>query len=406
MRCSRGQATLDYVALVTVVAVLVGLALGVATGGAAGVVNAVAGQVRHALCAVGGGPCPDWRSRPCAVASRRETRHIAVSMLVVRIDRDRHVLREEMSDGTIRLTLAGSAAVGGEVAGGGHATVTVDGRELGLRDEARGAAQVVGGWGTVYVARDEREAAAVMRALRAGHDPRVPARERFGEGGVRGLGTVGIGSALAGASLRGLAGAVGGVRRDERTGDVTLSLNAGGSLWGALTVALDGPVATGERQLALALTLDRRHRATELSISTSFALAAGATPSPSLARALGGERAWASAMSGRAGGRRLELAARLDLRDPLAAAAWRRFRADPTDGGAIRELGAAIRDRAHLDARAYGTEATSDGAAAGIGGGVQVGGEYDHTVEISRLLTARSRPAGGLWEQRLDCVRS
>ena len=68
MRCPRGQATVDYVALVALVAVLLALALGAASAGAAGVVNAVAGQIRHALCAVGGGPCPDLRSRPCAVA--------------------------------------------------------------------------------------------------------------------------------------------------------------------------------------------------------------------------------------------------------------------------------------------------------------------------------------------------
>ncbi|HWI09314.1 MAG TPA: hypothetical protein VNT54_17575 [Solirubrobacteraceae bacterium] len=404
MRCPRGQATVDYVALVALVAVLLALALGAASAGAAGVVNAVAGQIRHALCAVGGGPCPDLRSRPCAVATRRDTRHIAISMLVIRIDRDRHVLREEMSDGTIRLTVAGSGAFGGEIAVGGRATATVRGRQIGLRDEARAGAQAVAGRGAVYVARNAREAAAVLRAIRARHDPPIPARERFGEGGVRGLGTVAIGSAPSGASLRRLAGAVGGVRRDERTGAVTLSLHAAGSLWGALTVALGGPVASGERKLALALTLDRRRRAREISVAASFALAAGTALPPSFARALGGERGSASALSARTGGRRLELAGRLDLRDPLAAAAWRRFRGDPTGSDAIRGLGAAIRDRAHLDVRAYRTDLTTGGAVAGVALGVQVGGEYEHTVETSRLLAARSRPAGGLWERRLDCV--
>jgi hypothetical protein len=44
------------------------------------------------------------------------------------------------------------------------------------------------------------------------------------------------------------------------------------------------------------------------------------------------------------------------------------------------------------------------GASAGVGLGVQVGGEVEHTSEHSRLLAAVSRPAGGLWEQRLDCL--
>lgn len=406
MRCSRGQATIDYVALVAVVAVLLGVALGTATAGAAGVVNAVAGQIRHALCVVGGGPCPDLRSKPCAVASRREARHMAVSLVLVRIDRDRYVLREEMSDGTIRLTVTDSGGLGGELGAGGRATVTINGREHGLRDELRGGASLIGGRGTVYVARDEREAAAIMRAIRAGEEPPAAARERFLEGGVRALGTAGLGGVFAGASLRGLASRVAGVRRDERTGDVTVSLHASGSLWGALTVAFDGPVGSGEHALALGLTLDRRHRATELSLSASFALAAGEPLAPSIARTLGGEAAWVTGMSSRVGGRRVELSGRLDVRDPLVAAAWRRFRDDPTSGDAIRALGAAIRDRALLDVRVYRTDTTSDGAAAGLGAGVQVGGEYEHSVETSRLLGARSRGAGGLWETRLDCLRS
>ena len=404
MRCSRGQATIDYLALVAVVVALMGLALGAASAGATGVVNAVAGQIRHALCLVGGGPCPDLRSRPCAVASRRDTRHMAVSVLVVRIDHDRYVLREEMSDGTVRLTVAAAGVLGGEVGVGAGATLTADGHRRGMKTEARGGAGIVAGAGRVYVARDAREAAAIMRALRAGSDPPAAVRERLLEGGIRALGTVGVGSALAGASLRGLSSMVAGVRRDERTGEVTVSLSGGGSAWGALTVALDGPVGSGERALTMGLTLDRRRRAKELSIAASVALAAGEALPPSIARVLGGESAWAARMAARGRGRRVEIAGRLDLRDPLVAAAWRRFRDDPARGDTIRGLGEAIRDRAHLDVRAYATDVTSDGAAAGVGAGVQVGGEYDHTVETSRLLTARSRPAGGLWETRLDCL--
>ena len=62
LRAERGQATIDYVALVAVVAAVLA-AGGAATAIAApGVANAVLGQVRHALCVVGGGPCPAPRS--------------------------------------------------------------------------------------------------------------------------------------------------------------------------------------------------------------------------------------------------------------------------------------------------------------------------------------------------------
>lgn len=401
MHYARGQATIDYVALVAVMAVLLTIALGIASGGAPGIVNAVAGQVRHALCVVSGGPCPDLSPRPCAVASRRDTRHHAVSVVVVRVDRDRYVLREQMSDGTVRLTVARSGALGAEVGVGGRANVTVRGRTVGVTDEARAGLQGVLASGRVYVARDEREAAAFMRAIRDGEDPPAAAREVFYEGGLRGLATIGAGNAAAGAQLRGLGGATAGGRRDRRTGDVTLSVNAGGSGWGAVTVALGGPVATGERGVSLAVTLDRHGRATELSLSASGTLAAGAALPPGLSRALGGG---ASAMSADGRGRRFELGARMDLRDPLVAAAWRRLRDDPGSEDAIGGLGEAIRDRSHLDVRVYRTNTTTSGAAAGIGRIVQVGGEYEHTIEDSRLLSASTRPAGGLWEQRSDCL--
>jgi hypothetical protein len=168
-----------------------------------------------------------------------------------------------------------------------------------------------------------------------------------------------------------------------------------------VAVALGGPVAIGERALSLAMTLDRHRRPTELSLTASGTLAAGAALPPGLSRALGGR---ASAMSADGRGRRLELGARLDLRDPLVAAAWRRFRDDPGSGDAVRGLGEAIRDRSHLDVRTYRTTSTSSGASAGIGQVVQAGGEYEHTIEDSRLLAASSRPAGALWEERSDCL--
>lgn len=400
MRCSRGQATTEYVALVAVLAIVLAAGLVLAGGFAAGIVNAVAGQIRHALCVVGGGPCPGLRSRPCTVASTRDARHVAVNLVLLRIDYDRYVLREELSDGTVRLTVARSGGLGAEGGVGGRANVTVRGRQIGVTDELRVGAQAMLGSGRVFVARDTREAAAFLRAIRDGDDPPAPAREVFFEGGARGLATIGAGSSVAGASLRALGSTLAGARRDRRTGDLTLTVHSGGSGWGAVTAALGGPVGTVERATTLGLTLDRRGRAIELSLSAAGSLSAGSALPPGLSRALGG----ATALSAGGGGRRWELAARLDLRDPLVAGAWRRFRDDPASAEAIGLLGAAIRDRAQLDARAYRTDSAYSGAAAGVGVGVQLGGELDRTVERSRLLAARSRPAGGLWERRLDCL--
>lgn len=401
MRSTRGQATVDYVALIALLAMLFAAALAGAIPGAPGIVNAVAGQVHHALCAVGGRPCPELARRPCTVASTRDAQHVAINVLLLRIDHDRYVLRERMSDGTVRLTVARGGGAGAEVGVGARVSAKAKGREIGSMDEARGGVQGVLGSGRVFVARDAREADAFMRAIRDGRSP-APPREVFVEGGIRGVGSLGIGGALAGASLEGFSGTEIGARRDRRTGDVTLTLRAGAAGWGAVTVALGGPAGTADRATTLGLTLDRHRRPVELSLSAAGTLGAGATLPVGLAGALGGGSAW----SARTGGRRWELTARLDLRDPVVATAWRDVRHDPRSGDAIRTLGETIRERAHLDVRAYRTDSTSSGAAAGIAEVVRVGGALDHTIDRSRLLTAASRPPGGLWEQRLDCVRA
>jgi len=397
MRSTSGQATIDYVALVAVLAIVFSLALGVAAEGAPGIVNAVSGQIRHALCVVGGGPCTEPRSKPCTVASTRDLHHVALTVFFVRVDHDRYVLREEMSDGTVRLTVARSGALGAEVGVGGTVRASVNGRPIGAQDELRGAAQAVLGTGKVYVARDGREASAFMRAIRDGRAPAAP-REVVYDGGARGLGEAGIGSAW----LEGMSGTTVGVRRDRRTGESTVTLNAGAPGWSAVTTVLGGPAGAAEHATTFGLTLDRHRRPTELSLSAAGTIAAGVALPVALKRVLRGARGDASL--GDLGGRRWELAARLDLRDPIVRASWARFRRDPTSGAAIKALGETIRDRAHLDVRAYRTASTLRGGEVGISAGVRVGGEYDHVTDEARLLAASSRPPAGLWERRFDCL--
>lgn len=397
MRSTSGQATVDYVAVIAVLAVVFALALGVASAGAAGIVNAVTAQIRHALCLVGGGPCTVARPTPCTVASTRDRRHFAVTLFVARLDYDRYVLREQMSDGTVRLTVARGGALGAELGVGATARLSMNGRRAGTTDELRAAAQATLGTGKVYLARNAREAAMFMRAIRDGRAP-APPREVFQDGGVRELVEGGIGSGW----LEGVSGTTIGLRRDRRTGDSTVTLNAGASGWGAVTTALGGPAGAADRATTLGLTLDRRRRPTELSLSAGGMIAAGVGLPVALKRAFRGARG--AAAVGDVGGRRWEFAARLDLRDPVVRSTWVRFRRAPTSAAAIRALGETIRDRAYLDVRAYRTGSIARGGEAGIAGGVRIGGEYDHIIDEARLLTASSRPPAGLWERRLDCV--
>jgi hypothetical protein len=404
LRCDHGQATLDYVALIGALSVLIGAAAAVAGDGAASMTNAVLGQLRRALCIVAGGACPAQRELPCVVAGDRETLHVALSLALVRIDRDRVVARERLSDGKVRLTVTRRRGAGLETGVGGQARLTLRGRTFGSNRQARGAAEGILGWGEVFVARDDRQADEILRALRR---PRLPIvggprpREVFVEGGVRALGSVGLGTGKIGASLESIGEGVAGARRDMRTGDVTISLGASGSSWALLSALAVAPSGSADRQAGLTLTVDRHGRPTELALTASGTLAAGAALLPSLT---GPRESSAAGTSADLGGRRWELGARVDLRDPGVAAAWAAFRRDPTNPAGVRALAAQLRERAHLDVRSYALRSDFDGVAGGIALGLKVGGELDRTRDRSRLLTAATRPPGGLWEQRIDCV--
>ncbi|MDX6680173.1 MAG: hypothetical protein QOG94_212 [Solirubrobacteraceae bacterium] len=404
LRSDDGQATLDYVALVGMLALLIGAAATAAGGGAASITNAVLGQLHRALCIVAGGTCPAQREQPCVVAGDRKTVHVALSLAFVRIDRDRVVARERMSDGTVRLTVSRRGGAGFESGFGGRARLTLKGRTFGPDRETVGVAEGVLGWSEVFVARDDRHADEILRALRR---PRLPIvggprpREVFVEGGVRALGSVGLSAGKIGASLDAIGEGIAGVRRDMRTGEVTISLGASGSSWALLSAMMVAPSGSADRQAGLALTLDRHRRPTELSLTASGTLAAGAALMPSAA---GPRESSAAGTSADLGGRRWEIGARVDLRDPGVSAAWAVFRRDPTNPASVRALAVQLRERAHLDVRSYALRSDFDGVAGGIALGLKVGGELDRTRDRSRLLTAATRPPGGLWEQRVDCV--
>jgi hypothetical protein len=406
MRSQRGQATIDYVALIAVLTLVLAAAAAVASGGAPGIANAVIGQVRHALCVVTGGACSAAPGQPCVVASERDARHVGASVLFIRLDGDRWLLRERMSDGTVRLTLGHRGGAGVELGIGARAKLKIKGRTIGVDDEARLAAQGVLGYAEVYVARDDREADEILHAIRhriplIGGDGPDPS-ERFVEGGRRGLGRLGLGGLIAGVSLEGNAETILAAHRVERTGNVTITLSAGRAGWALLSAVMAGPSGSSDAQVTLGLTLDRDHRPIGLSLSATGTLAAGASLPTGMARALGVRDDGDAQL--RLTGRRWELGARLDLHDPVVAAAWSAFRDNPADLGAIRALGTALRTRAWLDSRIYRVSSESDGGAAGLGLGLRVGGELDHTVDRARLLAASTRPAGGVWEQRRDCV--
>jgi hypothetical protein len=105
-----------------------------------------------------------------------------------------------------------------------------------------------------------------------------------------------------------------------------------------------------------------------------------------------------------AGTSRWEAEARVGLDDPEVAATLRAWRSSPASGEAVLGLGRALRDRARIDLRRYAREASSDDDGVDAGMGVRAGVQWGRDREATRLLSAVTRPPGGLWERRLDCA--
>src|SRR5688572_21401400 len=130
MHGQRGQGTIEYVALLAVLALLLGAAAATASAGAPGLANAVMSQIRRALCIVTGAACAAERRLPCVVSSERDAKHVALTIVVIRLSGDRFVLRERLSDGKVRLTIARRGGVGAEVASGPRVRIKVGGRSI------------------------------------------------------------------------------------------------------------------------------------------------------------------------------------------------------------------------------------------------------------------------------------
>jgi hypothetical protein len=400
-----GQSTVEYVAILTLVAVVLALAVAGAAAFAPGVGNAVVAQIRHALCVVTGRSCvATAAARPCVIRTAGDERREAISIGFVRLGAGRVVLRERLSDGTLRLTVLHEGRAGVTAGHGSGARVRVGG--VGMSVGAHAQATVMGlvGAGQVFEVRTAEEADAILRRLRARGSPTVDAVRRLVGGGDRPAADATLTEGGLDARLdvalsagEGRAGVSGGGetaigrRVDRRTGETTWYLRLDRNL-PAFADALLGSVSGElEGDALLALTSDRTGRMTELS-------------------ALVGGRGDAAAQlrdgpGASAGGSRWEAEARVGLDDPEVLAALRAWRASPVSDDAVVGLGRALRDRARLDVRRYAREASSDEDGAGVSAGVRLAVELGRASEATRLLSATTRPPGGLWERRLDCVR-
>jgi len=423
-RSSSGQATTEYIGLLALLVAVVAAALGVAVAGAPGVVNAVVGQVRHALCLVAGGECHPSEPRACVMRSDGTTRGFTVAIVVVRLDHERSLLRERLSDGTQRLTVFRRAGAGFSVSTPTGAEIQLGGTRFAVGGEAAVQLLAIGGRGRVWHAA-AAEADRIAAALEGdGEDPEP--HEVYLEGGLSAtaqldavLGLDGSGDGT-GSETGGRAAAPGsseadgervevpfpeagarqeaelvvGRREDRRTGERSFYLRLDERAQVVVEAGVAGLQGAGGAGGLAEVRVERDGRPRELVVSGSL-MARGEAAGPGLdAVGLGAVR----------GSRRVEVTSRLDLRVPENARAFAAWRAAPLDVRTAETLARAVARAGRVELRAYATAGREDSSGVSARLGLEVGGEWREGEEHERLVGASDRPPGGLWEPRLDCA--
>jgi len=406
--------------LAVVAAVLVIVAS--VTGGGA-IVNGVVRGVERALCRVTGDDCLATELAACTVRSRETGGRLGVKLTFIKLGGSLSVLREELSDGTVDVTLidgadaaptaalgaSGGVRIGGERQGGGaiaqvELLARLGRRRVWHRRDAASAdrlvkeirkhvAATVGANMVPLVGKHVRDA---VHAVGIDGD-KLPVPDVSGvSAGLEGVIGAELG-ALAAAEV-GLKASLGGTR-DRKSGRRTLVLALEGDVAATLTKAAGAGGVGRSRGPTITLTYDRRGRPIELAVAVAD------TERRDLGIDLPGGTA---AKVGAAG--RVEITSRLDLRREPNRAVYERFldalapagaRALP---GAVTALAHQVETASRRDVVRYATGATSYGADAEAALGARLGGGVEVTRSTSELRDAWTRPAGGAWEQRTECL--
>ncbi len=397
-----GQAGVEHVAVVA----LVGLVLGGATfaaGGVsgAGIVNAVHSGIRRALCVAGGDRCAAFHDeRPCLVRRDEQRQAKALTVAFVRVGARVGVVREQWSDGRTTVTVhddfdAGATlGVGAELALGGRQAIE-------LSASATGA--VRGGWGRSWTFARPEDADDMVRRLLDGHGAPdalqgvergfdellgegLPApdaeavrlgRERSGRAAVHAPGVdldAGFFEQLEGEALL-------DHRSDRLTVALALAPDVLGRLTGPMDLELGGRIAGDAR---VAVILDRDLRPLELRLSGALRVAEGT--------------------------RREQAELRVDLTRPQVGAALRGMLGAVRDGApgrAVREaaeLGRWAAAEGAIERRTYRVAGRDETRGGSLAIGAKLGYETTDAASEWRLERAATKPPGGIWEQRVNCV--
>ncbi len=444
LRSDDGQASVEHVGLVALIAAFLVIATAVTAGASPAFRNSVRGGFEHALCVVSGQSCTSAEREPCPTLRTVKTKVQRFAVSYLRLGHDTVLAIERRSDGTYVMSLMEGTQSGvGIAAERGYGASSLSGEAMLVLGQRAGR---------TYEAATPQEARALVERLRrqqlpavrsvvagaadlaglAKTDPSVSSYVLAGDGAVDALSRFGLGPVLVGGATYRDHGEIGvriAAHAEEITAYVQMDARAGAFFEAMSEIAVPvggrgaaaggrgskaggppgvdltksprgaqdgpGPARSPRDSLTIKNPLAQKYEGEVIS-GGSLAMRFG--PGPTL---LGIEVVGAL---GTAGTRR-EIRARLDPADPGVRAAFEVWKADPGSATAIAGLGRAAREGAAIDVRTFKTKRTEHlhGGQAALGGHA-LGLGFGSQSSVEELVEQRSRPAGGEWEQRTDCV--
>lgn len=398
----HGQASLEWLAVVALVASL--LALGAGLAQADGVGRRVTREMARALCLVSGGDCRRDQE-PCVEASNTDRSSWKVGVSYFRLGADRFALVERRSDGTYAVSVGHGLSAGLEAEYGFSAKAKVAGLDV-LAGGTVTASILAKLEGTrTWIVGSEAEAQAILSAGGASRSPDLSSSK----GGTTASAGASLGAEVEGvedAEVKAAEGAVtfdqeAGAITDHRTGRRTIYVDAQASgsaslLGGVLGAAASDAVETYSVELAP----DGRPLVLQITATGAYGTSRDL---PSVVQPVVGRL-------GAPGADQYEVTATLDLSDPTARDAasalidgisHHRGRAEPS-----AELRRLIASTGTVEARILDTKKDSDEQGIDVTSGTHVV-NINHAIEHreQRLLAAASRGLDGQWIAREDCVR-
>ncbi|MDP9376630.1 MAG: hypothetical protein M3P40_03490 [Actinomycetota bacterium] len=427
-----GQASSDYVALVAVVALVLG---GVAAVATPALGYSVLGAMRHAVCVVGGAICSSEEAHragldPCVVQLESDGRRVGVAIVVVRLRRGDKMVVERKSDGSTSVAFVDDRDLGVETGIGlklGKAGLNVKAEAGGGARFTTGRAYSFADWETArtfmerYAHEEDTmgELKNAARSIAPGHLPHeLPSAQEtsYEAGGWTEVDAVFDTPNPGRASKEAQAGTDGAVilgrrRRGSQT-TVYVQLDRAASLGLGAVVSAVG--ASFGSVLGVTFTDGKMTNAVvsgSAEVSSDFELYGHSTSMKALGTKLrsGAVSSEAAVRSGRA----VESRVSLDLREPHNRAAVEGM-LEVVSGrapvvlwpGRIKALGQRLDQNGKVDLELFDTNTSESDSSLEAALGLKAGIEDVRTHSSRRLIGAWTASGGDAIREREDCLNA